>query len=159
MAINDASPLKSRSAIARLELARKIVWRSAVIGLISGSILGALFGCAFIPVALWTGALGASLGLGLGLVNGLLLSVTTYLCFYPLNHVRRYRAIVKITSASITARGAAAFGPWYFATTGMTPLTAVRLGFSSVLASVIAGWAGWLAGQNMAQWYSCRQFD
>ena len=153
MAINDASSLKSRNSIARLELARKIVWRSVAIGLISGSALGAIFGCAFIPVAVWTGAIGAGLGLGLGLVNGLLLSVITYLCFYPLKDVRRYRAIVKITSASIAAGGAAAFGPWYFATTGMTPITAARLGFSSVLASVIAGWAGWLAGQNMTQWY------
>ncbi len=36
----------------------------------------------------------------------------------------------------------------------MTPSSAVLIGFSSVLASIIAGWAGGLAGQNLAQWYA-----
>ncbi|WP_121968255.1 hypothetical protein [Leptolyngbya sp. BC1307] len=41
----------------------------------------------------------------------------------------------------------------------MTPLSAVTIGLGSVLASLIAGWAGVLAAQNMVQWYECWGFE
>ncbi|MBD2257318.1 hypothetical protein [Pseudanabaena sp. FACHB-2040] len=119
----------------------------------SGSVLGALFGCAYLTLALWTSMVGAGLGLGLGLVNGLLLSLLSCLFFYPLQHIRLYRAIAKTISASVAAGGALGFGPWYFSSKAMTPSSAVFIGFNSVLASVIAGWAGWLMGQNISKWY------
>ncbi|MBN3940267.1 MAG: hypothetical protein V7L21_12990 [Nostoc sp.] len=146
---------KSQKSISRLELAWYIVLRSVAIGLISGGVLGVLFCLLFF---VFTGMLGAGLGLGLGLVNGLLVSVITCLFFYPLRHIRLYHVTVKVISASVAGVGVAIFGPWYFSSTPMfsrpmTPSSAVWLGFGSVLASVIAGLAGWLAGQNISQWY------
>lgn len=152
MDTNNESSWKSRKSISRLVLAKYIVLRSGAIGLISGAILGVLFGCTLL-VFVWTGIAGAVLGLGLGLVNGLLISTTTCLFFYPLKYVRLYRVTVKIISAFIAGGGAAIAGPWYFSSTAMTPSSAVFIGFSSVLASIVAGWAGGLAGQNIAQWY------
>ncbi|MEH2296146.1 hypothetical protein [Nostoc sp.] len=141
---------KSQKSISRLELAWYIVLRSVAIGLISGGVLGALFGLLFFVL---TGIVGAGLGLGLGLVNGLLLSVITCLFFYPLKYIRLYHVTVKVISASVAGVGVAIFGPWYFSSTSMTPSSAVLIGFGSVIASVIAGLAGWLAGQNISQWY------
>jgi hypothetical protein len=148
---NDSS-LPSPRSLSRLDLATYLVLRSGAIGLISGSVLGVLFGFSFLAF-IWTGIVGAGLGLGLGLVNGLLLSVITCLFFYPLRQVRRYRVIVKVSSAAIAGGGAAVFGPLYFSSTPMTPSSAVLIGFSSILASLIAAWAGGLTGQNIAQWY------
>lgn len=158
MAINNESSLQSRRSLSRLKLAGYIVLRSGAIGLISGSVLGGLFGFTlFLPV-FWigfisVGAIGAGLGLGLGLVNGLLLSVITCLFFYPFKYVRLYHVIVKFISASIPAGGAAVYAPCYYSSDPMTPSSAVTIGFISVLASIVAGWAGGLAGQNIAQWY------
>ena len=137
----------------RVVVARWIVLRIALIGLISGSGLGILFGLRFGLLVLWTGIVGAGLGLGLGFVNGLLLSAMTCLFFYPIKQARLYRAIAELMSAVIAGAGVAAFGPWYFSSTSMTPSSAVFIGFGSVLASAIAGWAGALAGQNIAHWY------
>lgn len=145
--------MNNRKPISRLELTSQIILRSMAIGLISGGILGALFGFSFIVFFVWTGTVGAGLGLGLGLVNGILLSLITCLFFYPLKYVRLYHVIVKVISASIAGVGVASFGPWYFSSTYMTPTYAVLIGFGSVLASVIAGLAGSLAGQNISQWY------
>ncbi len=141
---------KSQKSISRLQLAWYIVLRSVAIGLISGGVLGVLFCLLFF---VFTGMLGAGLGLGLGLVNGLLVSVITCLFFYPLKHIRLYHVTVKAISASVAGVGVGIFGPWYFSSTPMTPSSAVWIGFGSVLASVIAGLAGWLAGQNISQWY------
>lgn len=152
MVNNNEPSLKIRKSLSRLKLVGYIVLRSGTIGLISGSVLGGLFGLTLFAF-IWTGPVGAGLGLGLGLVNGLLLSVTTCLFFYPLKYVRLYHVVVKFISASIAAGGAAAFAPWYFSSTLMTPSSAVLIGFNSVLASIVAGWAGGLAGQNIAQWY------
>jgi lipid-A-disaccharide synthase-like uncharacterized protein len=142
---------KSQKPISILELTSQIILRSMAIGLISGGIMGALFG--FVIFFIWTGMVGAGLGLGLGLVNGILLSLITCLFFYPLKYVRLYHVIVKVISASIAGVGVASFGPWYFSSTYMTPSSAVLIGFGSVLASVIAGLAGGLTGQNISQWY------
>lgn len=150
MVINKASGLKRRSVISRLKLAGWIALRNGVIGLISGGVLGALFGGLWLTFSV---PVGAGLGLTLGLVNGLLLSLITGLFFYPLRAVRLYQAIVKLISVTIAGGGAAIFGPWYFSSTSMTPSSAVFIGFSSVLASIIAGLAGGLAGQNTAAWY------
>ncbi|HIK08172.1 MAG TPA: hypothetical protein IGS40_26390 [Trichormus sp. M33_DOE_039] len=141
---------KSQKPISRLELTIQIILRSMAIGLISGGILGALFGFVFF---VWTGTVGAVLGLGLGLVNGILLSLITCLFFYPLKSLRLYHVIVKVISASIAGVGVASFGPWYFSSNYMTPSSGVLIGFSSVIASVVAGFAGWLAGKNIFQWY------
>lgn len=152
MALNNISSLKGQQSISKLRLAWHIILRSSVIGLVSGAVLGILFG--FSPFLLvWTGIAGAGLGLGLGLVNGLLLSAITCLFFHPLRSVRLYRLIAKVMSAFIAGGGAAIFGPWHFSSTPMTPRSAVLIGFSSVIASIIAGWAGGLVGQNIAQWY------
>lgn len=35
----------------------------------------------------------------------------------------------------------------------MTPLSAVTIGFNSVLISLVAGWTAALAAQDLAQWY------
>ncbi|MBE9180037.1 hypothetical protein IQ268_15815 [Oculatella sp. LEGE 06141] len=148
---NESNP-KSQRPLPRLQLATYIILQSGIIGLISGSLLGGLFGCTLL-VFIWTGTVGAGLGLGLGLVNGLLLGAITCLFFYPLKDVRLYHVIVTLMSASTAGAGAAIFGPWYFSSKAMTPGTAVFIGFSSVLASVVAGWTGALAGQSMAQWY------
>ncbi|BBD63172.1 hypothetical protein NIES2109_63850 (plasmid) [Nostoc sp. HK-01] len=144
---------KRQRPILRLKLALYIVLRSVIIGLISGSVLGALFGCAFMIFSIWTAAFGTGLGLGLGLVNGVLLSFITCLFFYPLKYPWLYNLIVKVISAFVAGVGVATFGPWYFSSQYMTPSSAVLIGFSSVLASVIAGFAGWLAGKNISQWY------
>jgi hypothetical protein len=145
---------KSQKPISRLELTNQIILRSMAIGLISGGILGALFGfVGFVVFFVWTVTVGAGLGLGLGLVNGILLSLITCLFFYPLKYVRLYHVIVKVISASIAGVGVASFGPWYFSSQHMTPYSAVLIGFSSVIASVIAGFAGWLTGKNISQWY------
>jgi hypothetical protein len=135
------------------DLIKGFVLRSAVIGLLSGSVLGGLFGVTyFVPIG--TSLVGAGLGVGLGLTNGLLIGVITGLFFYPLHHGQRYRLTLTVMSAFIAWAGAIAFGPWYFSTTAMTPSSAVLIGFSSVLASIVAGWAGGLTGQNLADWYS-----
>lgn len=145
--------LKGQQSLSRRKLAWYIVWRSVAIGLLSGSVLGVLFGFGFIFAFIWTGIVGAGLGLGLGLVNGLLLSLITCLFFYPLKHVRLYYIIAKVISAAVAGIGVAGFGPWYFSSTVMTPSSAVLIGFGSVLASAIAALAGWLAGENISQWY------
>lgn len=150
MALNGTLGPKSPRPISKLQLAWHIILRSTVIGLMSGTILGILF---FPILFIWTGIVGAGLGLGLGLVNGLLLSAITCLFFYPLRSVWLYRLIAKLMGALIAGGGAAVFGPWYFSSQAMTPSSAVLIGFSSVMASIIAGWAGGLAGQNLAQWY------
>jgi hypothetical protein len=152
MFINNEPNLKSRKLLSRLKLLGYFVLRSGTIGLISGSVLGGLFGLTLFAF-IWTVPFGAGLGLGLGLVNGLLLGVITCLFFYPLKYVRLYRMVVKFISACIAAAGGAAFAPWYFSSTPMTPSSAVLIGFSSVLISIVAGWAGGLAGQNVARWY------
>ncbi|MBW4654618.1 MAG: hypothetical protein KME20_16500 [Kaiparowitsia implicata GSE-PSE-MK54-09C] len=130
-----------------------LVLQSGTFGLISGGILGLLFGLCFFSAALWTGAVGAGLGLALGLVNGLFLSVITGLFFFPLLHIRLYQATAIVMSALISGAGTASFGPWYFAEKVMTPSSAVFIGFNSVMASLIAGLAGALIGQYIAQWY------
>ncbi len=142
----------SQRPTSKRQLAQHIILRSTVIGLMSGTILGFLFG---LPLLLFivTGIVGAGLGLGLGLINGLLLSVITCLFFYPLRSVWLYRLIAKGMGALLAGGGAAVFGPWYFSSRSMTPSSAVLIGFGSVIASIIAGWAGGLAGQNLAQWY------
>jgi hypothetical protein len=143
----------SQSPPSRLQLTGAILLRSGAIGLISGSLLGALFGSTPLPWSFWTGSAGAKLGLGLGLVGGLVLSALTCLFFYPYKHPRVYPVLVKTTSALLAGSGAALFGPWYFSSSRMTPNSAVFIGFSSVLASVIAGGAGSLVGHHLAQWY------
>ncbi|WP_275332123.1 hypothetical protein [Nodosilinea sp. PGN35] len=136
-------------------LLRGFVLRSAVIGLLAGSGLGGLFGATYF-VSIWTGLVGAGLGLGLGLINGLLLSAMTGLFFHPLHHRQRYRLTLTVISAFIAWAGVIAFGPWYFSDTQMTPSSAVLIGFGSVLASIVAGWAGGLLGQNLSDWYNHR---
>lgn len=156
MAANDKSTpkIEVKRPLSRLKLSGYIVLRSGAIGLISGSILGGLFGLTFYVYAfIWTGLVGAGLGLGLGIINGFLLSVAACLFFYPLKYVRFFHAMVKLISILIAAAGTAAFGPWYFSSTSMTPSSAVFIGLNSVLASIVAGWAGGIAGHNIAQWY------
>ncbi|MBD2108995.1 hypothetical protein [Nodosilinea sp. FACHB-13] len=154
MALNGTLGPKGQRPTSRRQLAKYIILRSTVIGLMSGAILGSLFGFFPLPLLLiLTGIVGAGLGLGLGLINGLLLSATTCLFFYPLRSVGLYHLIAKVIGALIAGGGAAVFGPWYFSSQAMTPNSAVTIGFGSVIASIIAGWAGGLAGQNIAQWY------
>ncbi|MBD1875282.1 hypothetical protein H6F75_17510 [Nodosilinea sp. FACHB-131] len=154
MALNDTPGPKGQRSISKRQLAWHITLRSTVIGLMSGAILGALFGFFPLPLLLiLTGIVGAGLGLGLGLINGLLLSAIACLFLYPLRSVWLYHLIAKVMGALIAGGGAAVFGPWYFSSQGMTPSSAVTIGFGSVIASIIAGWAGGLAGQNLAQWY------
>ncbi|MBE9155252.1 hypothetical protein IQ265_00110 [Nodosilinea sp. LEGE 06152] len=133
-----------------------LVLRSAAIGLIAGAGLGVLFGSTLFFFVIWTGIVGAGLGLGLGLINGLLTSAVTCLFFYPLRNRYRYRVVVTVVSALTAWGGVIVFGPWYFSDTGMTPSTAVLIGFSSVLASAVAGWAGGLTGQQLAHWYGSK---
>lgn len=64
-----------------------------------------------------------------------------------------YRAILKIISAALVGSSVAAFGPIYFSSTPMTVSSAVMIGLSSVQASLVAGWSGALAAQNISQWY------
>ncbi|BAW95574.1 hypothetical protein NIES970_04830 [[Synechococcus] sp. NIES-970] len=154
MATNDEfkPSLKGKRSLSRLKLSGYIVLRSGAIGLISGSVLGGLFGFTLFAFT-WTGLVGAGLGLGLGLINGLLLSATVCLFFYPLKYVRSFHVVVKFISVLIATGGAAVFAPWYFSSTPMTPSSAVFIGLNSVLASIVAGWAGGLAGQDITQWY------
>ncbi|MBD1874251.1 hypothetical protein H6F75_12215 [Nodosilinea sp. FACHB-131] len=136
-------------------LVKGFIFRSAGIGLLSGSVLGGLFGVTYLAF-IWTGLLGVGLGISLGLVNGLLVSAITCFIFCPLHHRRRYRLTITVMSAFITWAGVIAAGPWYFSATALTPSSAVLIGFSSVLASIVAGWAGGLLGQNLADWYNHR---
>ncbi|MBV5260203.1 hypothetical protein FLX56_17470 [Synechococcus moorigangaii CMS01] len=138
--------------ISRLKLSGYIILRSGIVGLISGSVLGGLFGLTLFAF-IWTGMVGAGLGLGLGLINGLLLSAIVCLFFYPLKYIRSLYVTLRLISIFIPAGGAAVFAPWYFSSTPMTPSSAVFIGLNSVMASIVAGWAGGLTGQNIAQWY------
>ena len=70
MFINNEPSLKSRRLLSRPKLVGYFVLRSGTIGLISGSVLGGLFGLTLFAF-IWTVPIGAGLGLGLGLVNGL----------------------------------------------------------------------------------------
>jgi hypothetical protein len=153
--------LKRQKSISRLKVTQYIVSRSMTIGLRSGGVLGALFGASnvfpMLVFSIWTATVGTGLGLGLGLVNGVLLSLITCLFFYPLKYPWLYNLIVKAISISVAGVGVATFGPWYFSSKYMTPSSAVLIGFSSVIASVIAGFAGWLAGKNISQWYQKNQ--
>lgn len=140
----------------RLKLAASITLRSAVIGLATGTVMGSLSGLGFGYAIFWGfGLIGAALGLGLGIVGGLLLAVVTAVFFYPLRQVWLYRAIAPTIGAVVAGSGAAAWGPWYFSSISMTPLSAVTIGLGSVLAALIAGWAGVLAAQDMVRWYEC----
>ncbi len=62
-------------------------------------------------------------------------------------------AITPTVGAVIAGSGAALWGPWAFSSTSMTPMSAMTIGFGSVLAALIAGWAGVLAAQNEVRWY------
>lgn len=138
--------------MSRLKLVGLIALRSTVIGFLSGTVTGILFG---LMLSSWVAGvvLGTVFGIVLGAVAGLLLGVVTSMFFYPLARVSLYRAIATIIAVVITGSGAAMWGPWYFSSTLMTPMSAVTLGFGSVLASLIAGWAGALAAQDIARWY------
>lgn len=96
---------------------------------------------------------GAMFGGILGLVGGLLLGAATSKFFYPLVRIRLYRAIATTIAVVIAGGGAAIFGPLSFSSIPMTPISAVTIGFSSVLISLIAGWTAALAAQDIAQWY------
>jgi hypothetical protein len=96
---------------------------------------------------------GAVFGGILGLVGGLLLGAVTSRFFYPLVRVRLYRVIATTIAVVIAGGGAAIFGPLSFSSIPMTPISAVTIGFSSVLISLIAGWTAALAAQDIAQWY------
>lgn len=146
-------PLENKKSIPRLRLAFYIVLRSVLIGLISGSGLGALFSCYYFNAFLWIQIVAIGLSFGLALINGLLLCIITCLFFYPLKSFRFYDLTVKAISICIASGGTAIFGPWYFSSTNMTPSTAVAIGFSSVIASILAGLAGGLLGENISQWY------
>ncbi|MGG6295524.1 hypothetical protein ACQ4M4_14115 [Leptolyngbya sp. AN02str] len=134
-------------------LAIALILRSDLTGLMAGDLLGVVLGTTFFFVALWTGWVGAVLGVSLGIANGFLLSGLTAWFYSPLRRVRQYRALAMVLGAGLASSGAAIFGPWYFATTAMTPTYAVLIGFHSVLASVIAGCAGALIGKNLAHCY------
>lgn len=153
MTNTDKYSIGNHKIIPKLRLAFYIVLRSVLIGLISGSGLGALFSCYYFNAFLWIQIVAIGLGFGLGLINGLLLCIITCLFFYPLKSFRFYDLTVKIISICIASGGTAIFGAWYFSSTSMTPSTAVAIGFSSVLASIIAGLAGGLLGENISQWY------
>ncbi|MBD2092129.1 hypothetical protein H6F67_19965 [Microcoleus sp. FACHB-1515] len=154
MAINNKLNLNSRTIFSKSKIALLIVVRNAAIGLISGCIMGAFFGVGYFTYSIFTLWLGAGLGLVLGLVNGLLLSIITCQFFHPLRSVFFYRILVELISASTAGGGTAVFGLWLFSSRRMTPTTAVFIGFNSVLASLVAGCAGALAGQNISRWYT-----
>ena len=156
----------------RLKIVGLITIRSMAIGLMSGSAMGAFSALGEAVLILTYGKiteslyrigssvmLGAAFGVVLGMVGGLLLGVATAAFFYPLGQARLYRAIAPIIGAVIAGCGAAIWGPLAFSSTSMTPLSAVTIGLGSVLVSLIAGWAGVLAAQNMVQWYEHWEFE
>lgn len=146
--------LENQKPISKPKIVVRLVQRSLTIGLISGSVLCALFGSGYSNYfPLFTLLLGAGSGLVLELVNGLLLSVITYYFFRPLRHVFLYQILVKLISAFIAGGGVAFVGLWIFSSIAMTPGSAVYVGLHFVLTSLIAGWAGALAGQNISRWY------
>jgi len=138
--------------MSRLKLVGLIALRTTIIGFLSGTVTGIPFG---FMLSSWVAGvvLGTVFGIVLGAVAGLLLGVVTSLFFYPLARVNLYRAITTIIAVVIAGSGAAMWGPWHFSSTRMTPMSAVTLGFGSVLASLIAGWTGALAAQDIARWY------
>jgi hypothetical protein len=164
------------------DLIRLIALRSTVTGFLAGGAVGVLFTMGqkllyilpYIPVSghdlgellintfrnllseglLYVNILfGAMFGGILGLVGGLLLGAVTSKFFYPLVRIRLYRAIATTIAVVIAGGGAAIFGPLSFSSIPMTPISAVTIGFSSVLISLIAGWTAALAAQDTAQWY------
>lgn len=150
----------------RLRIVGLITLRSTAIGLAS-SVMGAFSGLgdailmliyrssaidSIYSVGGW-GMLGAAFGLVLGIGGGLLLGIVTSLFFYPLERVRLYRVIAPAVGTVIAGSGAATWGPWHFSSTSMTPTSAVVIGLGSVLASLVAGWTGVLAAQNIVRWY------
>ena len=102
---------------------------------------------------LFSAMFGAMFGGALGLVGGLLLGALTSKSFYPLARIRLYRAIATTVAVVIAGGGAALFGPMIFSSAPITPISAVTIGFSSVLISLVAGWAGALAAQDVVRWY------
>lgn len=151
----------------RLRIVGLITLRSTAIGLATGSVMGAFSGLgdailmliyrssaidSIYSVGGW-GMLGAAFGLVLGIGGGLLLGIVTSLFFYPLERVRLYRVIAPAVGTVIAGSGAATWGPWHFSSTSMTPTSAVVIGLGSVLASLVAGWTGVLAAQNIVRWY------
>jgi len=160
-------------------LMRLLVLRSTVTGFVSGGVMGVFFSMgqklpyiltpgydlsalitnAFMalflsPMGLLSGLLFAAVFGGvLGLVGGLLLAVVTSKFFYPLVQVRLYRAIAITLAIVIAGGGAAIWGPLSFSSVPMTPISAITIGFSSVLMSLVAGWAAAIAAQDVARWY------
>ena len=163
------------------QLIRSIALRSAVTGFVSGGVMGVFYTMGqklpyILPymsapeydisvllsntvMILLSGELrfailfSAMFGGILGLVGGLLLGAVTSKSFYPLVRIRLYRVIATTVAAVIAGGGAALFGPMTFSSVPMTPISAVTIGFSSVLISLIAGWAGALATQDVVRWY------
>lgn len=156
-----------RRNMSRLKLAGLIALRSTAIGFLSSTAIGFLLGTVIGIFLIFSrgmsisvtggGLLGiafvTAFGTVLGAVVGLPLGIVTSTFFYPLVRVNLYRAISTIMAAVIAGSGAAMWGPWYFSSTRMTPMSAVTIGVGSVLASLVAGWAGALAAQDIAQWY------
>lgn len=169
--------------MSKLALARSIVLRSTVTGFVSGGVMGVFFTMGqklpyilpyiLVPgydlgdllintfmglfptgMSLLSGFLFAAMFGGvLGLVGGLLLGVVTSKFFYPLVRIGLYRAIATTLAVVIAGGGAAIFGPLSFLSVPMTPISAITIGFSSVLISLVAGWAAALAAQDVARWY------
>ena len=164
------------------ELRRSIASRSAAMGFVSGGIMGVFYTMGqklpyILPYILTPGydlsvllrdtfktllsqgllsgtlLFSAMFGGILGLVGGVLLGAVTIKSFYPLVRIRRYRAIATAIAVAIAGGGAALFGPMVFSSIPMTPISAVTIGFSSVLISLVAGWAGALAAQDIVRWY------
>ncbi len=171
----------------RPDLIRLIALRSAVTGLLSGGTMSVLFTIGQqLPYILASGSIdidlsdrlvntfkalpsagllfgsllfGAMFGGILGLVGGLLLGAVTSKFFYPLVRIKWYRAIATTIAVVIAGGGAAIFGPLSFSSIPMTPISAVTIGFSSVVISLVAGWAAALAAQDVALWYEQASAD
>lgn len=163
-------------------LIRSIALRGAAMGFVSGGVMGVFYAMGqklsyilpyilapgydlsvllsntfkiLVSEGLFAGTLlfSAIFGGVLGLAGGLLLGAVTRKSFYPLVRIKLYRVIATTIAVVIPGGGAALFGPVTFSSVPMTPISAVTIGFSSVLISLVAGWAGALTAQDVVRWY------
>ncbi|MBD2119341.1 hypothetical protein H6F68_00225 [Trichocoleus sp. FACHB-262] len=132
-------------------------WQSTFLGLLAGLTFGGLYGLGvFFPIpggAYFGVLLGAMYGLGLGLCNGLSLGLVTCVIFYPLTHVKYHRWMSRLMGAGFSGIGVCLSVLLTNINKGMTPISALLIGFHCVTVSVFATLIGDALGYNLAQWY------
>lgn len=162
----NSQPLRQVKRVNTLKLFWNAIWRSMATGSLSVGACAAIYGTFYFPIlaTIGGGIVGMYLGLLLGLQNGIIISIVTRLCFFPLTNLKLHRqfltaiGMVICTGTSIWFFNSLNPGYLIFKEAvdsdyaNYTPAFAESLFF--VLApSLIAGLSMGISSKHFARWY------